>query len=440
MLWDPEVESPASIAIVGAGSVGIEAALYARFLGYDVDLYDVGRPARAATRWNQRSMEVAVVECTTSLGHAALVAQDENYRRPDSNVVWNGQQYADEYLTPVAKSDLLHDFVHINSPIIEISRCRSSLEQLPGSGFHDRTRQSEAANRPPSSSLREALQERCNDEFRLVVRSRDRGDYTTRADIIIDCRGHYSSVCGWGPSGGQSIGASQVEEFVHRWLPGDARFELRMVEGKQTLLFGQSEQAKRFAREWVELCGSHDGDFKLIWIIPTISESMDQDVQQLAEELSKQVSSSKRFSSMTTLGIDRIQRTESGVWRLQLLQADDSTIEMTGDLFAPFPCSRPTVAIGSDLLSQSLPVDWHLGDASMMPASDSELAAANFFYDDYPGWSVATREPHYYRLGSWHYPHHARGLVESYGQIRDLFALLGTRRDLDLYKHFDQQA
>ncbi len=43
MLWDPEVESPASIAVIGAGSVGIEAALYARFLGYNVDIYDTGR-------------------------------------------------------------------------------------------------------------------------------------------------------------------------------------------------------------------------------------------------------------------------------------------------------------------------------------------------------------------------------------------------------------
>jgi hypothetical protein len=355
MLWDPEVESPASIAIIGAGPVGIEAALYARFLGYDIDLYDVGRPARAATRWNHRSMEVAVSACTTSLGHAALEAQDESYRRPDFSIVWTGQKYADEYLTPVAKTDLLHDFVHINSSILEVSRCRSCLEQLPRFGTSYRNRQSDVANSLSSSSLGEALQERCNDEFRLVVRSRDRGDYTARADIVIDCRGHFASVCGWGPSGGQSIGASQVEEFAHRWLPGDARFELRMVEGKQTLLFGQSEQAKRFAREWGDLCRTHDGDIKLIWIIPTISESMDQEALQLAEELSKQVASSKRFSSMTTLGVDRIQRNEAGVWRLQLLQADDSTIEITGDLFAPFPNHRPTVAIGSDLLSQSLP-------------------------------------------------------------------------------------
>ncbi len=41
MNWDAEVESPATIAIIGAGSTGIEAAIYARFLGYEIVLFDI---------------------------------------------------------------------------------------------------------------------------------------------------------------------------------------------------------------------------------------------------------------------------------------------------------------------------------------------------------------------------------------------------------------
>jgi 2-polyprenyl-6-methoxyphenol hydroxylase-like FAD-dependent oxidoreductase len=354
MLWDPEVESPASIAIIGAGPVGIEAALYARFLGYDVDIYDIGRPARAATRWNQRSIDVAVAECTTSLGHAALEAQNENYCRPDSGVIWTGQQFADEYLTPVAKTDLLHDFVHINSPIKEVSRYRSNLEQLPANSLSNDGIDRRLSGEVDSPAWRESLQERCNDEFRLLVRSRDRGDYTARADIVIDCRGRMASTCHWGPSGSKSIGAAEVEEFLHPWLPGDTRFEARTVEGKQTLLFGQSEQAKRFAREWVELCRSHDGNLKLIWILPSVTEESDLAVRQLAEDLANEVPDPKNLSSIFTLGIDRIQRDDAGIWRLQLLQTDDSTVEVLGDLFAPFPNVRPTEMIGGELLPQRI--------------------------------------------------------------------------------------
>ncbi len=85
MPYDPEVESPATIAIIGAGPVGIEAALYGRFLGYEVEIYDTGRPARQATRWNHRRMNVPVHACTTSLGHAAIASHDENYQPADSN-------------------------------------------------------------------------------------------------------------------------------------------------------------------------------------------------------------------------------------------------------------------------------------------------------------------------------------------------------------------
>jgi NADPH-dependent 2,4-dienoyl-CoA reductase/sulfur reductase-like enzyme len=43
--WDPEIDAPAVVAILGAGPIGIEAALYARFLGYDVLLFDQGKVA-----------------------------------------------------------------------------------------------------------------------------------------------------------------------------------------------------------------------------------------------------------------------------------------------------------------------------------------------------------------------------------------------------------
>ncbi len=373
MLWDPEVESPASIAVIGAGSVGIEAALYARFLGYNVDIYDTGRPARAATRWHHRSIEATVAECTTSLGHAALSAQEESYRRPNSTTIFTGKQYADEYLTPVAKTDLLHDFVHINSSVIEVGRYRSTLDSLPilansvehgtialpslsrsygrGAGGEGLPRRSESL-----AGLADALQSRANDEFRLVINSRDRGLYTARADIVLDCRGYDKGSSGWGPGGTQSVGANSVQGFVHQWLPGDARFEARLLDGKQTLLFGQSEHAQLFAREWIELAESSPHDLKLIWIIPSVADEADTKILQLADAIQKQSGLSQKFAFVFTLGIDRIQRTDGGVWRLNLLQPDDSTVEIAGDIFAPFTNFRPTPSLGPELLPQLPPL------------------------------------------------------------------------------------
>jgi thioredoxin reductase len=66
--WDPEMESPATIAILGAGPMGIEAALYARFLGYHVSIFETRRVAHRMLDWNNRKIDSPVGQITTSLG------------------------------------------------------------------------------------------------------------------------------------------------------------------------------------------------------------------------------------------------------------------------------------------------------------------------------------------------------------------------------------
>jgi hypothetical protein len=408
MLWDPEVESPASIAVVGGGPVGIEAALYARFLGYEVDIFDQGRPARALTRWHQRSLAVELAAVTTSLGHAALEAQDSCYRRPDLSQVWTGQEFAEAYLIPLAKSDLLYDAVHINSRVVDVSRSRVELDEGRQGLHRGLTRLNEA--------MAEPLQERANDEFRLVIESRDRGSYIARADLILDCRGWARGVRGWGPGGGKVIEASPIDQqTLQRWLPRDPRFEWRQMIGKQTLLFGRSRLARRFAEEWAEdvqgLSGHEQQSTQLLWLVP----GLEHEPPPLAG-----------VAVLPTLGVERVGRDDQGRWQLQLRQADDSTVEVAGDHFAPFPAPRPSEELGKELLStsQSLP--------GAVTAEASGLATR--FYQDWPGWKTATLEPHYYRLGSSSQPHHPAGLPEAFAQIRDLFALLGGRADLNLYQ------
>ena len=46
------VETPAKLAILGAGPIGLEAALYARFLGYEVEVFDRGAVAEHVRRWD----------------------------------------------------------------------------------------------------------------------------------------------------------------------------------------------------------------------------------------------------------------------------------------------------------------------------------------------------------------------------------------------------
>ena len=68
------VESPARIAILGAGPIGLEAALYARFLGYEVDVYERGRVAEHLRRWGHVRLFAPFSAISSPLGIAAIAA------------------------------------------------------------------------------------------------------------------------------------------------------------------------------------------------------------------------------------------------------------------------------------------------------------------------------------------------------------------------------
>lgn len=54
--WDPEIDTPATIAVIGGGPCGVEAALYGRFLGYSVGFFDVHKVGDSLVAWGNRPM------------------------------------------------------------------------------------------------------------------------------------------------------------------------------------------------------------------------------------------------------------------------------------------------------------------------------------------------------------------------------------------------
>src|SRR5947207_14279390 len=96
------IDTPARLAILGAGPVGLEAALYARFLGYDVVVYERGDVAESVRRQGQVQMSAPFFRNRTPLGVAAIQAQDEAYQAPPEDALLTGQEWIDRYLLPLA--------------------------------------------------------------------------------------------------------------------------------------------------------------------------------------------------------------------------------------------------------------------------------------------------------------------------------------------------
>jgi len=395
--WDPEMESPATIAILGAGPLGVEAALYARFLGYHVSIFESRRVAHRMLQWNNRPLDLPASKLMTSLGLAALAAQYPEFVKPDPDRVLTGKEYAEEYLLPLAKTDLLFDDIHFLSPVVDISRLREG--HLPTAGSFEHFR----------------WQDRCNDEFRILVQGRHRGAWVSRADCIIDCRGVGPGRMGLGPGGGLAVGESEHRKDFLEHLPYDRKFDSKTYDKKKVLLIGSTDQACMGVRE----CLQYANHQQLIWVLPPATSDEPQILKSTREELSNHES----------LGVESIAKLDSGMWQVRLLKDDESTIEIQAD------CLVSRTEFQCEQLSPTLLAENPQGVAFLEKiSSDYSVVTTQRGADFSRIKEVLTPEPGYFRLRA------TDGLLEGFERLRVVFAILGGRADLDLYQIMRKQA
>jgi len=155
------IDTPARLAILGAGPVGLEAALYARFLGYDVVIYEQGEIAEAIRRSSDLRMSAPFRVNHSSLGLAAIQAQDESYPAPDLEAYLTGREWIESYLAPLAATDLVSDHLWLRTTVLAVE-----IEESPQSEMADGEEESERMFRVQSCN---AGGERRAEEFAGVL-------------------------------------------------------------------------------------------------------------------------------------------------------------------------------------------------------------------------------------------------------------------------------
>lgn len=113
-MTDDTLDPPGSIAVLGGGPIGIEAALYGRYLGYSVILFEADRLAHSLLAAPDHAPPDV---CTSPLGLAAVAAQRGlggtlAEVRPESYQSW-----VDDYFDRIAESDLLSGRVRVETAV-----------------------------------------------------------------------------------------------------------------------------------------------------------------------------------------------------------------------------------------------------------------------------------------------------------------------------------
>jgi hypothetical protein len=126
------LDTPARIAIVGAGPVGLEAALYARFLGYDVQVYERGRVCEHLRGWSHVRFFTPFGQMRSTLGLEAVRAQAPTWQAPPDHALLTGGELFDRYYGPLADTDLLADCIQAHTEVMAIARQDLLKHELPG--------------------------------------------------------------------------------------------------------------------------------------------------------------------------------------------------------------------------------------------------------------------------------------------------------------------
>ncbi|MFP6675104.1 MAG: NAD(P)-binding domain-containing protein, partial [Pirellulaceae bacterium] len=188
------VDTPATIAIIGAGPIGLEAALYARFLGYDVLVFEQGLVAESVQRWGHVEMFTPFSMNCSPLGVAAIQAQGST-ELPSEDQLLTGCQWRTRYLIPLAQTDLLAASIHQRTNVVKVGRQSVLKHEMPGAA------------------------ERATSRFRILVDGVN-GEAVHQADIVIDCSG-VLGVANWlGSGGGPAVGELALIDHIDH-LPPD---------------------------------------------------------------------------------------------------------------------------------------------------------------------------------------------------------------------------
>src|SRR5262245_5530981 len=101
------------VAIIGAGPIGIEAALYAKSCGFSVAVYDRGPIGEHVRRWGHVRMFTPFGTNCTALGLAEVRKEKAGRSLPAEGDLVTGHQFVESYLKPLAESDAVIDTLNL---------------------------------------------------------------------------------------------------------------------------------------------------------------------------------------------------------------------------------------------------------------------------------------------------------------------------------------
>lgn len=411
----PQGAEKKMITIIGAGPIGIEAAIYARQAGYNVRILERHSAAHNIEQWQHVKLFSPFELNHSPLGKAILA--DHDVPLPDGGAYLTGREYKNRYLDPLLVHSSLKNHIFEDCEVVAVSR-RGILK---GDHIGDGERQKFA--------------------FTILTRSSDGSEARYDSDYVIDASGSYGNHNWLGDGGIPALGEIANAHRIQYGLPDVANARRAQYVGKTTLVIGGGHSAatsivglKRLIEE--------DPETRVIWItrndnplpLQPISNDVLAERERITSEANDIVNNPNvrwmQGASIAAIRFDDAAQTFSVDIESQEgegMLAVDNIIANVG--FSPDNSIYRELQVHECYASR--------GPMKLAAALLSESSSADCLAQTSKGPGVLKNpEPDFYIIGMKSYGKNSNFLLKiGYEQIRDVFQLISEDESLDLYQH-----
>jgi thioredoxin reductase len=405
------------LAILGAGPIGMEAALYAATLDLPFTLYEGGRVGEYLLQWGHVRLFSPFAGNSTPLGRSTLRTEHPHGDLPADSALLTGRQHVAAYLEPLADLPSLRQRVRLGTTVLHVSRRGYCKEDEPASP------------------------QRSQQPFRLLLRDSGGKEFDAEADVILDCTGVYGQPRWLGDGGIPAVGEQAARPQIALGLEDILAERREHYADRTTLVIGAGLSAATTVCRLAELAQHHGST----WVIWVARRAGTQPLRRVVNDpLRERDQLAARANHLATRGEGALEFHPQTILRSVewigedegfLVEADCSGVTRTWEVERVIGQVgyEPDVQLFRELqvqLCSCTHAPLPLGAALVRQRSNEGLGVPT----QGPA-ALRTAEPGYYILGAKSNGRYSGFLLRhGFEQVRAVFTLLTGKTDLDLYR------
>lgn len=403
----PGAERGPEVAILGAGPVGLDAALAASERGWPFTVYEAGpAPAAHVRRWGH--VQLFSPWSMNASRRMRERLSERGVHVPSGDECPTGDELVTRLLGPVADLPEVSDRLRIDTRVVAVGR--KGLLKHEAIGAPERERQ----------------------PFRLLLEGPGGRERVAEADVVLDCTGTFGQPNALGECGIPAPGERALDGRIRR-RPPDVSGNPGAWRGRDVLLVGAGHSAQTAARDLAELVDSDNGS-RVHWGLRSEDPgwyAVDDDPLPARDRLTSRAAELAAdpptgFRVHRGVVVDRLARSGDRI-RVDLRRGDSSVAPVEVDRIVSL-----TGYVGDHTLYRQLQVHECYATAAPMSLAAELLAsdASDCLDQESHGAGVLENpEPAFYILGEKSYGRNNTFLMTTgWDQVESVFEALADGR------------